>query len=181
MRHGWRQKTSLSFWLQIAWFTHSHPDLPTPTLEKSLDWKTVIIVPISLVWRHRQITRLAGSDSGGHQYCWCQNQGWFPCSMVPLPLDCSALPCYCYNMLTYYESCKEGENPKLHIALLLLISPWLFSPRPVAPILTILVTREQPMQSVQQENNSSERNFLFSVVECDFPWVGENVGSLYKD
>lgn len=52
-------------------------------------------------------------------------------------------------------------------------------PRPST--LTTLVRGEQPVQSVQRENNSSEHNFLISVVEYDFPWVGENFGSLYKD
>lgn len=52
---------------------------------------------------------------------------------------------------------------------------------PQPSTLTILVMREQLVQSVQRENNSSEHNFLFSVVEYNFPWVGENFGSLYKD
>lgn len=49
--HGPRQKSSWSFWLLTAWFTHSHTALPTPTLEKSLDWKTNIVIPVSLVCR----------------------------------------------------------------------------------------------------------------------------------
>lgn len=75
---------------------------------------------------------------------------------------------------------QGGGKPNAHLSCCSSVHSFsLTFPQPST--LTILVMREQLVQSVQRENNSSEHNFLFSVVEYNFPWVGENFGSLYKD
>ena len=89
-----------------------HTARPTPTLEKSLDWKTNIRMPGTDRWQ--ALLEVSQVDIN-------TADAWIRADShpdAPLPPGCSALCCYCYRIQTDYGNRKVGEKLKLHLALL---------------------------------------------------------------